>query len=197
MPREKDAEKRAAIIAGAKRLFAERGFHDTTVGDIAKAVDIPVGSVYTYFDTKETLFTSIIEEGWEEFRLGMEAALGAEPDSERKLALITDRFLPGLFADADFIALFLAEAGILCGLEEKLGYLTELVVTLISEIARRSGATIAFGPRQARAALMVFFLGSMDAVRLMRRMDLGVDESDVLAFIRQSIASTLGLLGRR
>lgn len=192
MPREKDSEKRASIIAAAKRLIAERGFHATTVGDIARAVDIPVGSVYTYFETKEALVASVIEEGWLEFRAEMEAGLAAESDPARRLALVTDRYLPELFRDVDFIALLITEAPRMGGLEDKLGFLSALVASLISDLSRRSGKAIAFSGSQARAALLVFFLGSMDAVRLMRRMDLGATEEDILAFIRSTIANTFG-----
>ena len=55
-------DKRAAIIEAAVRLFANRGFHGTTVPEIAGAAGVAVGSVYRYFDTKEALVNAAIAE---------------------------------------------------------------------------------------------------------------------------------------
>ena len=46
---------RAALTAAAKRLFAERGFEQTTVRDIASAAAVTERTFYRYFDGKEGL----------------------------------------------------------------------------------------------------------------------------------------------
>jgi AcrR family transcriptional regulator len=46
-------ERRKEILDAALRLFAERGFNDTTVGDIAAAAGMGTGTVYLYFPSKE------------------------------------------------------------------------------------------------------------------------------------------------
>jgi AcrR family transcriptional regulator len=46
---------RAALTAAAKRLFAERGFEQTTVRDIARAAAVTERTFYRYFDGKEGL----------------------------------------------------------------------------------------------------------------------------------------------
>lgn len=50
------------IIAAARRVIVAQGLYDASIGKIAKAADIPVGSVYTYFDSKETLINHIYRE---------------------------------------------------------------------------------------------------------------------------------------
>jgi len=64
MARVKTMEKRALILETAKRLFATRNF-DVSMSAIAEEIGIPVGSIYTYFDSKQALVETIIEEGWE------------------------------------------------------------------------------------------------------------------------------------
>ena len=49
----KKRETRAAIHDAAMRLFAERGFHETTVADIAEAADVARATFFSYFPTKD------------------------------------------------------------------------------------------------------------------------------------------------
>ena len=76
MAREKDETKRSAILAAAKRLFAKQGFHGTSISDLARETDLPVGSIYTYFENKEALIRIVVEEGWGEFFDGLLRILG-------------------------------------------------------------------------------------------------------------------------
>ena len=50
------------IIDGAIKLFAEKGFYETTVDDIAKRAKIAKGTVYLYFKNKPSLYITIIDE---------------------------------------------------------------------------------------------------------------------------------------
>jgi AcrR family transcriptional regulator len=54
--RERKKEQTRALIADtARRLFAERGFDQVPVADVARAADVSVGTVFNYFPTKEDL----------------------------------------------------------------------------------------------------------------------------------------------
>jgi AcrR family transcriptional regulator len=48
--------KRALILETAMRRFAERGYHDTRIEDVARELSIAKGSVFQHFGTKEGLF---------------------------------------------------------------------------------------------------------------------------------------------
>jgi AcrR family transcriptional regulator len=62
----KDA-KRKHIMDTAARVFAERGYHGTTVKDIVDEAEISVGSFYFYFKGKENLFAELYTEITREF----------------------------------------------------------------------------------------------------------------------------------
>ena len=47
-------------MAAAKKVFARRGFHATTIADIAKQAGLAYGSVYWYFDSKDELFHALM-----------------------------------------------------------------------------------------------------------------------------------------
>ncbi|MFI6166981.1 TetR/AcrR family transcriptional regulator [Nocardia sp. NPDC051052] len=52
--------KRERLGAAAARVFHEQGVEKTTIADIARAADVPVGNVYYYFKTKDQLVRAAI-----------------------------------------------------------------------------------------------------------------------------------------
>ncbi|GGE36874.1 TetR family transcriptional regulator [Pullulanibacillus camelliae] len=52
-------EKKKLIIESAIKLFAENGFHNTSVQEIANHAQMSKGTVYLYFDSKEDLLLKI------------------------------------------------------------------------------------------------------------------------------------------
>ena len=58
--RPKDLEKRAAILAAAKRLFPLSGFEGTSMDTIAAEAGVSKLTVYSHFTDKETLFVAAI-----------------------------------------------------------------------------------------------------------------------------------------
>lgn len=53
------ARNRAAILAAAKKVFAERGYEATTVRDIIRSTDLASGTFYNYFRSKEEIATAM------------------------------------------------------------------------------------------------------------------------------------------
>ncbi len=60
-PRGRGAEKRARLVAAARRTLHEQGVERTTLADIAKAADVPLGNVYYYFKTKDDLVSAVLD----------------------------------------------------------------------------------------------------------------------------------------
>ncbi len=59
---ERKAEKRHAILHGAVRVFAEKGFFNATVAEIARAAGVADGTIYLYFKSKDDLLLSVFDE---------------------------------------------------------------------------------------------------------------------------------------
>ena len=53
--------KRERLVEGARELFHEQGVHRTTLAEVAKRAQVPVGNVYYYFKTKDELLAAVIE----------------------------------------------------------------------------------------------------------------------------------------
>ncbi|GGZ05369.1 TetR/AcrR family transcriptional regulator [Streptomyces poonensis] len=61
-PRARASEKRRRLTAAAARVLHEQGVERTTLADIARAADVPVGNVYYYFKTKDELVRAALSE---------------------------------------------------------------------------------------------------------------------------------------
>jgi len=55
-------ETRKKILDSAAQVFAAKGFHSAVVDDIVKASGTSKGAVYFYFESKEQIFVSLVEE---------------------------------------------------------------------------------------------------------------------------------------
>jgi AcrR family transcriptional regulator len=67
VPRTQRADarrNRAAVLAAAKRLFAEEGL-DAQMPDVARAAKVGVGTVYRHFATKDELVAALMAERFE------------------------------------------------------------------------------------------------------------------------------------
>ncbi|CAM04104.1 TetR family transcriptional regulator [Saccharopolyspora erythraea NRRL 2338] len=61
-PRARAADKRRRLTTEAARVLHEQGVERTTLADIARAADVPVGNVYYYFKTKDELVMAALSE---------------------------------------------------------------------------------------------------------------------------------------
>jgi TetR/AcrR family fatty acid metabolism transcriptional regulator len=58
--------KRDVILRAAIDVFAERGYFNAQVADVARAAGVAAGTVYLYFRSKDDLLISIFERGMRE-----------------------------------------------------------------------------------------------------------------------------------
>jgi AcrR family transcriptional regulator len=80
--------RRAAILAAAAGAFAERGFADTSMDDVAAAAGITRLIVYRHFDSKEALYVAVLRHVRD--RLAEEGAVGmGQGESGAVRALLT------------------------------------------------------------------------------------------------------------
>src|ERR687885_2133807 len=71
--------RRRELSRQAARLFAEKGYHGTSIGDLAGALGVQKGSLYAHIAGKQDLLYETMREGAQAFH----AALDAVPDDLR------------------------------------------------------------------------------------------------------------------
>lgn len=58
---ERGKERVRIILAAALKLITAKGFEEVTTNDIAKAANIPIGSLYRYYPNKDAIVQALIE----------------------------------------------------------------------------------------------------------------------------------------
>jgi len=78
-------KRRQQISDGALKLFVEKGYHNTSVRDIAKLSKISTGSIYDYVQTKEDILFMVSQSFFENLEEKVEKALKGMKDPLMKL----------------------------------------------------------------------------------------------------------------
>jgi TetR/AcrR family transcriptional regulator, cholesterol catabolism regulator len=81
------ASTKSRLSAEAARLFAQRGYHGTSIGDLAAALGIQKASVYSHIKGKEDLLAEIALAGAEAFHAALDAVPEGDPTERLRLAL--------------------------------------------------------------------------------------------------------------
>ncbi len=77
--------RRADLVGAARILFADKGYHETTVEDITRAAGVAKGTFYLYFDEKRQIFLAIIRDLLDLIK-SIGSTIGHGPPTEHPLA---------------------------------------------------------------------------------------------------------------
>ena len=102
-------EKYDLILRAAARVFAERGFFNAQVADIARVAGVAAGTVYLYFRGKDDLLASIFDRTMREAISEGRAALAQVDDPVERLRRIARLHLGRMGRDRDLAVVFQVE----------------------------------------------------------------------------------------
>ncbi|HXG75992.1 MAG TPA: TetR/AcrR family transcriptional regulator [Gaiellaceae bacterium] len=77
------ATRREELTRAAARLFAERGFHGTSMGDLAEELGVQKGSLYSLTASKQDLLFETMREGARAFHAALDRVPEEAPAVER------------------------------------------------------------------------------------------------------------------
>ena len=116
--------RREELLAIAATLFAERGFNNTTVRDIADAAGILSGSLYHHFDSKESMVDELLNtfqtQLWQEY----DAITAADLTPRAKLEAVVRASFDAIDHHHSEVAIFQNDAAYLTTFE-RFTYLDE------------------------------------------------------------------------
>ncbi len=98
---KRGSKRREQIVDASFRLFADQGYHGTTVGDICDELGVGKGVFYWYFKSKESLFMELLRSVLLRLRRAQQQALEGATDP-------VDRLERGIRASIEF---FRTESG--------------------------------------------------------------------------------------
>ena len=87
------AESRQKLLAAARRLFTERGYHATRPQDIARAADVGNGTFYLHFTDKRDCFLAFAETARAELEAFVHARLAAVEGVEPQLRALLEALI--------------------------------------------------------------------------------------------------------
>lgn len=191
MARERNKEREQLILQTAKKLFAKKGFFNTSISDIVKESNLPVGSIYTYFGGKEEIVKAIIEEGWSDLHTRLVEKFDQLETSGEKVRVLIDGFFPELFNDIDLVTILLSEAVDYTKLEEKLEELTRLVFSALEDLEDDGSFVKNLSRKEMRAAFIIYFLGVLHTVKIVKSGNISLSEKDIMSFLKTTIRNTV------
>jgi AcrR family transcriptional regulator len=131
--------RRDELLQIAAGLFAEKGFKNTTVRDIADAAGILSGSLYHHFDSKESMVDEILRSFHDELFAAYDEVLASDDDGRTKIERAVRLSFEAIDQYRHAVAIFQNEADYLGGFE-RFSYLAErnaqsrrLWMTLLTE----------------------------------------------------------------
>ncbi len=81
----KDEGKHKKIIEAAIRVFAQKGFYNSRISEIAKEAKVADGTIYLYFKNKDDILISLFEEEFGKIVENMRQDLEREQDPLQKI----------------------------------------------------------------------------------------------------------------
>lgn len=130
-------ERKKAILDCAKKLFSKQGYYETHISDIIKEAKIARGTVYQYFDNKDDIFITLVEDFFANWKniVSFEKS-DVDLNSISAKAYFRHRIRQTLY--------FLAEDSDLCNIALRMGLgLPEKVSILIDRFDKKITAQIA------------------------------------------------------
>jgi AcrR family transcriptional regulator len=91
--------KRDAVVQVAARAFAERGYHNTSLDDIAKALDVTKPTIYYYVTNKEQLLFQCFVTGLEPIRAALRAVKMSKAPARERLNTVLRQYAQAVASD--------------------------------------------------------------------------------------------------
>ena len=101
------------VVRAAGRLFADRGYHGTSMRDLGKELGLLGSSLYSHVSSKQDLLVEVVEEGARLFEASAEKALATEASASDRLDALISGHVEVVVDNIDVARTFLNEARML------------------------------------------------------------------------------------
>jgi AcrR family transcriptional regulator len=107
--RERYDRRQAQVVLSAARVFAQRGYDQTSVPELADALGIAAGGLYHYFAGKEELLIAVCDQLMEPLLAEAESLLATEQSPDRQLRALVRLWVAHVIRHRDHMLVFQQE----------------------------------------------------------------------------------------
>lgn len=186
-------EARKRIMEVGVQVFAEKGYHQTTMDDVAKDLNVSKGTLYLYFNSKEELLRAITERfqdrqkeilrSW--FTEGLKGNLEVRPASELDQREYRKRKYLSRFA-FELLSESTRDPSLKKNLMESIEKRRQIIAELIDDLKRKGEIKPTTDTRSLSLGLLAFLLG------VQALLSLDVNAAEVSLASRESMRAILG-----
>jgi TetR/AcrR family transcriptional regulator, cholesterol catabolism regulator len=132
-------EKLESILRTSALIFADKGYHQASIRDIARATHVSLSGLYYYFKSKEELLFLIQDHAFGELLDGLEQMLEGATDPVRRIRLLIENHLRYFVGNMAEMTVLSHEAGSLTGdfrrrVNAKKRRLSEIAMEILREL---------------------------------------------------------------
>jgi TetR/AcrR family transcriptional regulator, fatty acid metabolism regulator protein len=160
---DRQADRRRQILAAAVKVFAEKGFHEARVGDIAEEAGIAYGLVYHYFASKEELLETIFRTTWTEMLARVEEVETAGVPAAEAVRQVTALLLRTWRRDPDLVRVLVREVTRNQHVQQEIEEISSAMESL-ERIVRRGQESGEFRAELDPRLAAVVFYGALEEV---------------------------------
>ena len=168
-------ERREQVLRSAMEVFAHKGYHATSVGDIIKRAQIARGTFYLYFETKRQIFEAILDMALQGLvsRLHRIELSPQSPPPLEQLRANVGRVIAFLLSERELTQILLRHAdGLDADFDRRLSEFYDTIMNLIEGVLR-AGQLMALVRPCDRRIVAACILGSIKEVMARLTSDAG------------------------
>jgi AcrR family transcriptional regulator len=138
-------EKLDALLAAAARVFAKRGYHETSMRDLARESGVSLSGLYYYVKSKDELLFLIQDRSFAAVIASMEEAIAGIENPVERLARFIDNHLDYFASHMAEMKVLSHESGALSGeflsqVNAKKREYTRVLMDILADVERTHGA---------------------------------------------------------
>ena len=105
--------RREEILRAAEKIFAQNGFYNSTVAEIAKESEFAIGTLYQFFTNKEELYYTMMIEKFDLLYKTLQVKVSENNTCLEKLSCLVEEVLSFIEQHVDFFKIFTWELNVL------------------------------------------------------------------------------------
>ncbi|MEX1092910.1 MAG: TetR/AcrR family transcriptional regulator [Acidimicrobiia bacterium] len=183
---------RADVVATAGRMFADKGYHGTSMRDLGKELGLLGSSLYSHIDSKEDLLVEVVDEGARLFLDSAEKAMAVDGTAGERLSALIAGHVDVVLDHQDVVRTYLNEARMLDeGHRSRVVESRDAYETMFRSVIGEGVDSGEFRTDVDPKIAAIFILSILNALERWYRPDGDLDRDRIVAAIATSATASL------